>query len=278
MIKIMTDTTASLSREEYQRNGITPIPLLVNSDRLSGKELFEVAVDEFYALQREGVKFATSHLEPEAFMEYFQPAVEAGQDVICILLSGKISPCVSAALRAKEMLKTDRIAVVDSRQSGYGQAIMALRAKKLADLGRGKEEILAELDDLRARTHTFFIVESLDHLKAGGRFFWDQALVASLLRIKPIIWFDENGKMMLNNKISSVKEVQARILRLIQDYGKRGLEELVLHYADNRAEAEGFAGELERVTGVAPRLVKLSAVVGAHTGPDLIGPCIVTKT
>lgn len=278
MIKVMTDTTCSLSREDYQATGIIPIPLIIESNDLSGRDLFEIGTEEFYAKQREGVKFSTSHLDQRGFADYFLPVVRAGHEVLCILLSSKISPCVEMAVQAAQSLAPDKITIVDSRQSGYGQAVMALKAKEMAEAGRTREEIAAALDDLRNRTHTFFIVGSLHHLKSGGRFFWDQAVIATLLRIKPIIWFDRTGKMKLHNKISSVKEVKARILHLIADYAKRGIERLALHYADNLEEAEEFAAALRSATGAEAQLVKLSAVVGAHTGPDLVGPCIVTKS
>lgn len=277
MIKILTDTTVSLTRDEYQEYSITPLPLYLYGDQGMQKDLFEILPEEFYRQQRNGIKYSTSHLSPEVFTEIFKPVVKAGNEIICILLSSKISPCVTAALQAATTVDPDKISIVDSRQSGYGQAYMALKAREMSETGATRPEIIAALENIRSRTHTYFLLESLEHLKSGGRFFWDQALIATVLRIKPIIWFDQSGKMKLHNKISSIRGVRDKILDLIRECAKRGVEKLVLHYADNYQEAVSYAKELEEIAKQEVPLIKLSPVVGAHTGPDLLGPCIVTK-
>lgn len=278
MIKIMTDTTASLTKEEYKSYNITPIPLFITNDRIHRKDLFEIFQDDFYKQQREGSKYSTRHLEVDEFVNAFRPVVEMGHEIICILLSSNISPCVEKANEAKQILKNYNITIIDSKQSGFGQAYMAIKAKELADRGANRDMIVKTLEDIRSRTHTYFIVETLDHLKAGGRFFWDQAMIASLLRIKPVIWFDRNGKMKINNKISTINQVRERILLLVKECTKRKIEKIVLHYGDNLHEATNYAKELEAITGIPISLVKLSPIIGAHTGPDLLGPCVITQS
>jgi DegV family protein with EDD domain len=280
LIKIMTDTTASLSREEYQKFNITPIPLLIKKDREIRRDMFEISPEEFYKGQRNGVKYSTTHIEPNDFEEIFRPVVDdMGHEIICILLSGNISPCVAKANEAIQNygFGASQISIVDSKQSGFGQAYMALKAKEMADKGVGRDKILETIEDIRSRTHTYFIVETLDHLKAGGRFFWDQAVIASLFKIRPVIWFDRNGKMKINKKISSIKALRERVLDLVNECAKRQIEKIVLHYADNPVEAKEFAGELEKIVKMPVPLIKLSPVIGAHTGPDLLGPVIITK-
>lgn len=274
----MTDTTASLSREDYRNHSITPIPLYLVNQNNKVKDLFGVSPDEFYSQQRKGAKFTTSHIDSNEFYEYFKPVLETGNEVLCILLSGKISPTLSSALQAQQRLDPTKISIYDSRESGFGQAYLALKAKEMADAGANRHEIISALDNIRARTHTYFIVESLDHLKMGGRFFWDQALIASLLHIKPIIWFDQTGKMKIYKKISTIKAVRDKIMQLIEEAAKKGIEKICLHYADNYEEATEYTEQLGKFFGAPVPLVRLSPVVGTHTGPDLLGPCIITKS
>lgn len=278
MIKIMTDTTASLSREEYRDHSITPIPLHLVNQNKKIKDLFEVSPDDFYSQQRNGAKFTTSYVDSNEFYEYFKPVLEAGNEILCILLSGKISPTLSSALQARQTLDPAKISIYDSRESGFGQAYLVLKAKEMADAGAKRHEIIAALDNIRARTHTYFIVESLDHLKMGGRFFWDQALIASLLHIKPIIWFDQTGKMKIHKKISTTKAIRDKIMQLIEEAANKGIEKICLHYADNYQEATEYAEELGKLLKAPVPLVRLSPIVGTHTGPDLLGPCIITKS
>lgn len=277
MIKVLTDTTASLDKDDYQQAGIIPIPLLVRHEHVIRKDIFEIGPDEFYREQRKGTSYSTSHLAPEGFVDYFQPIVENGDEAICILLSSMISPCVRTAQRAVELLQTDRITIVDSRQSGYGQAYMAIKAKELAAKGARREEIVLELAKVRDRTRTYFIVGSLDHLKKGGRFFWDQVLKLALMRVKPVIWFDDAGRMKLTSALGSLREVKDRTTALVREHAKRGIEQLALMYADNTEEARAYAAELQSIFGVKPRMIRLSPVAGTHTGPDLLSPVLIAK-
>lgn len=278
MIKIITDTTASLTREDYRNYAISPIPLYIMNDSKKFKDLFDISPDEFYSQQRKGVKYITSPIESNDFIENFKPVVETGDEIFCILLSSQISQAFANALQTRQKLNPAKITVYDSRHSGFGQAYLALKAKEMANAGANRNEIINALDNLRSRTHTYFIVESLDHLKMGGRFFWDQALIATLLHIKPIIWFDQSGKMKIHKKISTVEAVREKIIHLIEEAAKKGIEKIALHYADNQEEATEYAGQLEKTLGVPVPLVRLSPVVGTHTGPDLLGPCIITKS
>ncbi|MCL6588930.1 MAG: DegV family protein [Firmicutes bacterium] len=279
MIKVLTDTSSSFTWEEYQQHQIIPLPIHIHflDNHKSKKDLQEISAADFYKAQRAGRRFSTSHLTTEDFLEIFPPLLEDGSEIICILLSSGISECVNTALQAVEILKSDKISIVDSKQSGFCQAYMALKAKEMANKGSNRSEIAASLNDLRQRCHTFFIVESLQHLYAGGRFFWEQALSAARLNIKPIIWFDNNGKLKMYQKLGSVAVIRNKILNLVSECVKREIEWIVLHYADNFNEASEYAKELEAVAHLPVPLIRLAPSVGVHTGPDLLGPSVITK-
>jgi DegV family protein with EDD domain len=279
MIKVLTDTSASLAWEEYQKHQIIPLPLYIHllDSHKTKKDLLELSGPDFYKAQRVGRRFSTSHLTTEDFLAVFRPLLEDGSEIICILLSSGISECVNTALQAVELLKSDKISIVDSKQSGFCQAYMALKAKQMADEGACRDEIVAILNDLRRRCHTFFIVESLQHLYAGGRFFWEQALSAAKLNIKPIIWFDNNGKLKMYQKLGSITVIRNKILNLVSECSKREIEWVVLHYADNYKDAIKYAKELEEVVHLPVSLIRLAPSVGVHTGPDLLGPSVITK-
>jgi DegV family protein with EDD domain len=127
MVKIITDTTASLTLNQYEENGITAVPLYVcENGTTTKKEMYEISYEEFYSKIRSGVKFSTSQPDPSAFMNAFKPAIDAGDEVICITISHSISGTINSASVAKEMMETEQISIVDSLQSGYGQAALCL--------------------------------------------------------------------------------------------------------------------------------------------------------
>ncbi|HHW14717.1 MAG TPA: DegV family protein [Firmicutes bacterium] len=276
MIRVVVDTTCSMPLEWYDRHGIVPVPLYVREGAQVQRELFDVSYDEFYQRQRAGAKFSTAQPDPQAFLEVFRPAVEAGDEVICVLLASRISGAVNSANAAKAMLDTDRVSIVDSRQSGFGQAMLALQAKELADAGVDRPEILRALDDQIGRSRTFFVVESLRYLYEGGRLSGAQALIGSLIQIKPIIWFAADGTLEAKEKIRTLKAAKARLLELVKQRVGLGVGRIGLHYGDNLEEATAFARELEAIAGAPVPLVKLSPVIASHTGPDILGPTVIT--
>lgn len=277
MVRIVVDTTCSMTLDWYHEHGIVPVPLYVRERETVQRELFEVSYDDFYRRQRAGGKFSTAQPEPNAFLEAFRPLVDAGDEVVCLTLSGRISGTVNSANLARQILDTDRVSVVDSRMSGFGEAALALKAKEMAEAGAGREEIVAALHDQIGRTRTYFVVESLRYLYEGGRLSGAQALVGSLIQIKPIIWFSSEGALEALEKIRTTKAARARVLELVKERAARGVERIALHCGDNLEEATAFAREMEAIAGMPVPLVRLSPVLTSHTGPDILGPCVISR-
>ena len=277
MIKVITDTTSSLTEAEYKKYEIIGVPLYIKQKDISKRELFEITYEEFYQQQRSGVQFTTSQPDPNSFLEAFQPIIENGDEIVCVTLSSCISGTLNCAHLAKQILNTEKISIIDSYQSGFGQAALALKAKELADNHGTRAEIIPILEAMRSRSRVFFVVESLRYLYEGGRLTGAQALIGSLIQIKPIIWFDSEGKMTALEKVRTLKSAKLRALELIKERTALGVEKVGLHYGDNLEEASEYAKELEAIVGVPVPLIKVSPVIASHTGPDLLGPCIITK-
>ncbi|NLY73921.1 MAG: DegV family protein [Firmicutes bacterium] len=278
MIKVVTDTTSALTIEEYHKYGISPVPLYIREGDNMKKEMLELSYGEFYSRQRAGAKFTTSQPDPNSFLETFRSAIESGDEVICVTISSGISGTFNSANLAKEMLNTDKISIIDSYQSGFNQGAMALKAVELAAAGESREQIAAHLEEMRKRTRIYFVVESLRYLYEGGRLNGAQALIGSMIQIKPIVWFDNRGIMTTFEKVRTLKNAKNRVLELFKkDIDAYGLEQVGLHYGDNKEEAESYAKQLEEITGRPVPLVQLSPVIGAHTGPDILGVCFVAQ-
>jgi DegV family protein with EDD domain len=277
MIKIFADTTSSLTIAEFQKYGIGALPLHLTQGEDSKQELFEITYNEFYKNQRAGLKYTTSQPSPETYQKNFKPVVDAGDEGIAILLSSEISNTVNTAHATVQALETDKISIIDSKQTGFGQAMMAIQAKEMADAGAGRSEIIKALEDLRSRTCIFLIVESLRYLYEGGRLSGAQALIGSVIQIKPIIWFNNDGRLVTFEKARTLKTAKVRTLEIIQERAKSGIEKIAVHYGDNYEEAIEYAKDIEALTGFQAPLIQTSPVLGAHTGPDLLGIVLITK-
>ncbi len=277
MIRIISDTTCSLTFDDYQKFEITPVPLYVREGETAKKECLELSYEDFYRVQRKGGKFTTSQPDPNSFLEVFRPAIEAGDEVICVTLSNKISGTFNCANVAKEILETEKISVFDSFQSGFGQASLAIQAVKLAKQGLSRSVILDKLEKQRSQTKVYFVVESLRYLYEGGRLNGAEALIGSLIQIKPIIGFDDTGLMTAFEKVRTLKAAKQRALEIIRKQAEKGIEKIGLHYGDNLEEAKQYAELLEEAFRAKVQLIQISPVIACHTGPDILGPCIITK-
>jgi DegV family protein with EDD domain len=277
MVRLVTDTTASFTLEEYSKYGITAVPLYIRENDSAKKELFEISYDQFYQRQRNGGKFSTSQPAPHSFVEIFSPIIEAGDEIICITLSDGISGTINSATLAKNILDTDKISIIDSHTSGYGIGALAIKAAEMISQEKTREEIVQVLENQRSRTRIYFVVESLRYLYEGGRLNGAQALIGSLIQIKPIITFDSAGRMIPLEKIRTLKAAKSRALELVRERAPLGVEYAALHYGDNYEEAREYAAAMEKIVSMPVQLIKLSPVIACHTGPDVLGPAVVTR-
>lgn len=278
MIQVVMDTTTGMTREEFDQAGITMVPLYVRDGEKLYREQVDIFPDEFYRRERAGTIFETAQTNPADLISVFRPIIEAGDEVMCVLISGAISGSVNAAHVAAQTLGAeDKITIVDSLESGYGEAYLGLTAKKMADAGESRGEIERVLSDIRMRTRTYFIMESLKWLFHGGRLTGAQYFVGSVIKLNPIVWFDEAGRMTSYDKTRTIKVAKDHMRQLVRDAGRNGVEAATLHWPDNLDEAESFHAEMEDILQVPVLLTKLSCVLGVHTGPDLLGPCVIMK-
>jgi DegV family protein with EDD domain len=278
MIQVIMDTTTGMTSQEFSDAGITMVPLYVRNGDKVYREQVDILPDEFYRRERQGVVYETAQTNPADLVNVFKPVVEAGDEAVCVLISSAISGSVNAAHVAAETLGAeDRITIIDSRESGYGEAYLGRMAKKMADAGEGRVEIEKALMDIRDRTRTYFIMESLKWLFHGGRLTGAQYFVGSVIKLNPIVWFDEVGRMTSYDKTRTIRVAKDHMRQLVADAGRNGVEAATLHWPDNLEEAQEFHKEMEEILQAPVSLTKLSCVLGVHTGPDLLGPCVIMR-
>jgi DegV family protein with EDD domain len=278
MIQVIMDTTTGMTSQEFSDVGITMVPLYVRNGDKVYREQVDILPDEFYRRERQGVVYETAQTNPADLVNVFKPVVEAGDEVVCVLISSAISGSVNAAHVAADTLGAeDRITIIDSRESGYGEAYLGRTAKKMADAGESRAEIEKALADIRDRTRTYFIMESLKWLFRGGRLTGAQYFVGSVIKLNPIVWFDEAGRMTSFDKTRTIRVAKDHMRQLVADAGRNGVEAATLHWPDNLEEAQEFHKEMEEILQAPVSLTKLSCVLGVHTGPDLLGPCVIMR-
>jgi len=276
-VAVVTDSTASLPPEVAATLGITVVPLQVVIGATSyddGVDL-EASPEHVAAALREYLPVSTSRPSPSVVGEAYQrAAAEGAEEIVSVHLSAEVSATYESALLAARKSPV-RVHTVDTRQIGAGTGYAARSAAQAVLDGASGEEA-AEAARARAReVSSLFYVDTLEHLRRGGRVGAAAALVGSALAVKPILCV-ENGLISPKEKVRTASRALARLADLaVEAAGSRDVEISVCHLA-NPDGAQALADTLaERLAdGLAGREVEVAevaAVLGAHVGPGLVG-------
>lgn len=210
---IATDTSANLPNYYVKEHGIIVVPF---SYYVEGQERTCTDTEGFdgkayYDLIREGLHVTTSQITPQRFIEYFEPALEKGEDILFVSMSSGVSgSCNSAHIAAEELLEKypeRKIRIIDTIGASLGEGFVAMRAVELRAAGKSFDETADYLDELRHRVFNVFTVEDLMHLKRGGRLSSLSAVLGTVLNIKPLLKGNEEGKIVAYLKVRGRKKV-----------------------------------------------------------------------
>ena len=188
-VAVVTDSTSDLPKELALQYGITVVPLHVHFGDDAYRDGVDILGDEFYKRLQSGKAFPTTSA-PSAgtFIETYQRLAKDHDAIVSLHLSSKVSATHSAALQAAAEVKDEGITVetVDTLQASMALGLIAIGVAKAAAAGSSLEELVAIANSMSARARFTGLVETLEYLQKGGRIGKAQALLGSLLRIKPM--------------------------------------------------------------------------------------------
>lgn len=274
---ISTDSTADLSADYIKENNIVIYPLYYNVDGIEyvpGK--FDIPVKEFYESMKNGKMPITSASNPNFITEQMQKAVDAGYDVLHISLSsGLSSSCNNAAICAQNIMEEcegAKLIVVDSLCATIGQGLLVYKAVQMKKEGKTIEEVAKWLNENKLNIVHQFIVDDLFHLVRGGRLSKSTAVVGTMMKIQPILFLNNEGKIEPMGKIRGRKKA---LNALADNIGEKttGLKvsEVFLAHADSLEDAQYVADRIREKYGVDNIIINdLCPTVGAHTGKGVV--------
>ncbi len=273
-IAIVTDSTAYISEDIRRENDIYLLPLQVQLNGKYYREELDITAEEFYDQMREAEEFPTSS-QPAIgeTMELFEHLSKKYDAIISIHLSSGISGTYESVCTLKDEFPTCDIFVYDSEISCYPQARFVLEAARLAKKNIEAEQIIERLDQLKERSKAYFLVDDLKNLQKGGRLSESAALVGSLLRIKPILHF-EDKKIVVFEKIRTRKKAIAKLEKLLEDALKEvdyPLIATVIH-ANTEEVAQAWMEEMKaNYSDIRFELSYFGPVIGTHLGERALG-------
>ena len=277
-MKIVTDCAADLPNEELESLGIVQAPLYIQFPEGEVNSA-DITADEFYN-RLEAMRPAipsTALPSSGVFSEIYQKVADTSKNILSIHVSSGLSGTINSARVGAEHIKDVVVNVFDSMTLSGGERFQVLVAARAAKAGWNLKSILERLEKIRENTEVVYTLETLEYLARGGRIGRVQALMGSVLKIKPIIRVDhKDGKYTTVAKGRTITQNLGTIVDHIADmYGSIPLWATVLHgrFAES---AEMLSKSMnERLNIKKMEILRISPVLGVHTGPGIVGTAVM---
>ena len=272
-VAVVSDSNAYLPKQLAEANGITMLQQYVLFG--DGRRMHEddVDLDSFFEEMRSVEQLPkTSNPTTEDFVAAYEELLKDAEAIVSVHSSGQISRTVEAAAEAAEQMgAADRIHVVDSLSAGGGLGVIALAAARKAAAGEAAERVVAVAEEARAELKMWFAVDTLEFLRRSGRIGAASAWVGSTLRVKPILTID-SGQMMPVERVRTTERAFERLVDYARQRHASGADAWVVQHVRSPEIAEQLTDRAREVFGTEPVFCsEIGAVVGAHTGPGLLG-------
>jgi DegV family protein with EDD domain len=259
---------------------VSVLPLSVVFGQTSLRDGIDITREQFWQrLPTADPLPTTSQATPGDFLSLFTEFTAAGDEVIAITISAKLSGTYDSAISARNSMPSAPIDVIDSRTISVGLGLMLQEAVAMVEAGASRDEIVAQLIRMREKIHIIFVLETLEYLQRGGRIGKAQAFMGTLLKFKPLLAIIDGEVQPVTRVRSRAKALEALQETLLQRVPQRGAQvRLGLTQAVAPDEAKAVGDKLAASFNTAPGFVAaLGPVIGVHVGPGTIGAAVYAR-
>lgn len=251
-------------------------------ERLDAFTQYSQYVD-FYDELRAGAFSRTSMLNYEKHYSHFLALAQAGaEDVLHVTISSGLSPTKEVAAKAaadvRRLFPKFHVAVVDPLTATVGQGALVMQAVEWRDMGKSLSETYDYVNALRLHIQHFIVADDLNYLKKGGRISAAAAAIGGILDIKPIISFDDEGKLFVLDKVRGVRKAISFIKHKLEKEGpdEKGLVYII--HTGNEPCAEELRQFIVEKFGIEPHVSIMGPVIGSHVGPGSFSLGYISKS
>lgn len=275
-------STADLSKEHFQKRQLSYICFHFELD---GRQYLDdlgesVPFDQFYQAMADGAETRTSQINAEEFIEYFEPFLKEGNDIVHVTLSSGLTGVYNSACIAKDELLErypDRnIYIVDSLGASSGYGLLMDRLADLRDEGMSAAELADWAEENKLKMHHWFFSTDLTFYVKGGRVSKTSGFVGNLLNICPLLNMSFDGKLIPRYKIRTKKKVYAAIVDKMVELADNGTDYsgkcYMCHsscYEDAKAVADIVKARFPKLNGEV-EINSIGTTIGSHTGPGTV--------
>lgn len=279
---LSASSTADYPREFFESRHIpfACFHYTMDGETLPDDLYAHITPHEFFTRIKQGSQPTTSQISAGDYVAMWEPFLKEGKDVLHLTLSSGISGTYNSACVARDQLASmypeRKIIVIDSlcASSGYGMLVEYMA--DLRDSGMGIDELAAWGEEHKMYVNSWFFVSDLECLKRGGRVSKTSALIATALKICPMLNIDYQGKLIPREKIRTKKKAITEVVRAMMDHVQDGAAytgKCVISQSDCREDAEEVARLVgERIPALKGKVAiyDIGTVIGAHTGPGTV--------
>lgn len=275
-IALITDTASDISMQLQQKYNVKVLHFQIVYGDKSYKDQIEITSKEVLDTIAEKAPTTSLPSLEEIHGVFEELKAEGYTHAIGITISSNLSGCYNALSMVKDEYPEIETYVYDSRTISIPECVLVERAGELIEEGKDIPEIIDELEKMRSKQHTFFLVDTLKYLAAGGRIGHVSAVVGGILNLKPIITVGDDGKYISHAKARG----RNKALAVITEEAKKILAEskckVYFIHGDGRESIDKLYDELkdEKNIETIEKWDWISPVACVHTGPGFIGALI----
>jgi DegV family protein with EDD domain len=275
-------STADMPLEYFLKRNI---PFALFHYNIDGKEYPDdlgqaMSFEEFYRRIAAGALPTTSQVNVAQFVDFFEPYLAEGKDILHISLSSGLSGTYNSAILAREQLlqkyPNRKLLIDDSLGASCGYGLLVDLAADLHDDGRTIEDLHAWVEANKLNIHHWFFSTDLTHYKRGGRISATSAMVGGLLNICPLMNMNNEGKLIPREKIRGKGHVINAIIEKMEEHAQNGLDYSGKCFISNSACYDDARKVADLVEEKFPHLSgkvminSIGTVIGSHTGPGTV--------
>jgi DegV family protein with EDD domain len=277
-VAIVTDSTAGLPAELVKELGILVVPVVLIQDGRTYLDGVEITATEVYQRLRAGqAAFTSAAPSVPEFLRVYQAAAQRASGVLSVHMSPELSNTYGAALAASKQVEAVPPVVFNSNSAAIGQGFVVLEAARAAATGATLEEVVRRAEDISAKIQFLFTLDTFEYLRKSGRMGGAAALMGTLLQIRPVLYLPRGIVEVFARPRTKRRAIQLILQQMAGQPQDRPMHAAIAH-ADVQEEAEDLRRTVsERFDCAELLLTEFTPVVGAHTGPGLLGIAFYTE-
>lgn len=278
MIRILIDSGSEYLPKEAQAIGIEVLPIVTNVGGNDYRDGFDLGRDEFFELLEETGQFpTTSQITPHVFAAKFKEALDAGDEVIAIILSSALSGTYQNACMAQAMVGNEGVYVIDSLTATYPISILADYAATLRDEGMPAAQIVEAIEELKGTAKVIAMVDTLEYLQRGGRIPKAAAKIGEAAKLKPVISVTEKGDLAMISACLGRKRAFDTIMKQLESIEIDDRFPVYAIYSYGTKNCERLEVRLQEAGISVTERRQIGYVIGSHIGPNACGVVYVEK-